>query len=621
MTVRTKTQFYIHSKLLILSASIAALTTACTQSGGSSSSSGVTISGSLAVSSSSGYIGKPGLVEVDELSVSALAASDYKVQCSSIDDSSTKVTGTVNADGTFSLPGVPANAIGCQILDSNDTSIAPIVFSDSSAKDMKGHSKTQSRIQLTNSADLGAISLNAKSKTAGATLSTDLKAKIAASTSALSAPYDFTGSYKMAKFDGSLPTGYSMPCAAGEQNCNGPSVDEPIYIKVLKGKEFSPDATCQSAATAGTITSASTCNGTTGTTDKYGISIWRSSTAFASCGSKLGFAFVEGKAYGQIDLSTSGITEGAFSWSTAGTGGSTIANGWQFSNAQTSHDMPNCEPVTVGTGSYATSGFKCYDNVTVPNSYQVSLAKGGCVDANGNAVDNINWSNVTYTGGSTSAYDTVNFPGYIKNTQNATYNSAAITCQFIYGTFKQSDNASLAGAGFDWNNVTKTNAGVACSTLANVTNKEKLTRLQCYSEALWNNNTIRTDRQSDSLCLRKIRANWGATDPANFLTDSSGPQKAEAQHVLELLEYTSNEAATFRMRDDDYRGVQNGNAWTSCHLEQAITISMKKRPDGNLNVEFISETKNLDANVAACKSGESGLGVGTTKYMFKAVKQ
>lgn len=584
-------------------------------------SSGVTISGSLALASSSGYLSKPSAEYGLQSMVGELSVSDYKIQCTSIDDSSKKVTGAVNSDGTFSLPGVPANAIGCQILDSSDTSLAPIVFSDDTEKDMKGKSKTKTRVQLTDSADIGSVSYNSKTKAAGATISTELKAKINSSTAQITSPYDFTGSYKMAKFDGELPSGYSTPCAAGEQNCYGPSVDEPIYIKVITGKAFSPDSSCQSAAAAGTIASGSTCNGTTSSDNKYGISIWKSQAAYAACGSKLGFYYVEGKAYGQIDLSSSGVTEGSFNWSTNGSGGSTISEGWKFSTAETNREMPNCEPTTVGSGSNQQNGYKCYDNVSSPASYQVNLAKGGCVGSDGNPVSNINWSQVSYGSSSTSAYDVTNFPGYIKNTQNATYNGQPITCEFVYGTFRQDNNASLNGSGFNWNNVTKTNSGTLCSAMPNSTNKEKLAQLQCYSEALWNQNSIRTDRESDSLCLRKVRANWGATDPEKFLVDSSGPQKAESQHVLELLDYTSNDSATFRMRDDDYRGVQNGNGWATCHLEQAITISLKKRSDGNLNIEFISETKNLDAAVAACKSSESSLGVGTTKFMFKAVKQ
>lgn len=598
---------------------MALLITSCAKmssSSSGSSTSGVTISGSLNLASASSYSAKPGgemLFSVDELST-----SNYKVQCTSIDDSSTKATAAVKADGSFSVSGVPANAIGCQLLDSSETALAPIVFSDSSSKDMKGKSKTQTRVQLSNSTNIGTISYDTKSKSASVTMSAELKSKIASSVVA-TAPYDFTGSYKMQKFDGSLPAGYSMPCAAGESNCSGPQVDEPIYIKVIKGKEFTPDSTCQSAATAGTITSGSTCNGTTGSTDKYGIMVWRAEAAYQACGSKLGFSYVEGKAYGQVDLSSSGISEGAYNWTTSASG--TVTNGWQFSNATASRDLHNCEPVTVGSGSYATSGNKCYDNVSSPASYQISLAKGGCLDSNGNPIENINWSNVTYGSSSSSTYDATNFPGYIKNTNTATYSGQTITCEFIYGTFKQSDNSSLSGGGFTWSNVTKTNSGTTCSSLANSTNKEKLTRLQCFSEAMWNVSAIRSDLQNNAYCFRKVRANWGATDPNYFLVDSSGPIKAEAQHVLEVLDYTSNNSATFRMRDEDYRGVQNGNAWTSCHLEQAITISLKRRTDGHVNIEFISETKNLDANVAACKSGESNLGVGTQKFMFKAVKQ
>lgn len=609
-------------RLLIGAISLIAASCSSSKSDSGSTTSGITISGTLNLNSSSAY-SKMGDDTFEKADFQSFAATDYKVQCTSIDDASSKVTAAVNSDGTFSVSGVAKNSVGCQILDGTDTALAPIVFEDSSSKDMKGKSKTQSRVQLQEDASIGTITFNPKSKTASVTMSSELKSKISASKTDLASPYDFTGSYKMAKWDGVLPAGYSMPCAAGESNCNGPAVDEPIYIKVLKGKSFTPDSTCAAAATAGTITGASTCNGTTGSDDKYGVSIWRAEAAYQACGSKLGFTYVEGKAYGQIDLSSSGVTQGAYSWSTNGSSASTITNGWQFSNAVTAYQVPNCEPVTVGSGANALSGYKCYDNVSSPASYQVSLAKGGCLDGNNQPVENINWSNVTYGSNTRTDYDSVNFPGYKKDVTTATYNGSSLTCTFIWGTFKQSDDASLNGSGFDWNNVTKVASGTACSTLPNATNKEKLTRLQCYANALYNVSAIRTDLESNSLCIRKIRANWGATDPNNFLTDSSGPQKAEAQHVLELLEYTSSDSATFRMRDDDYRGVQNGNSWTTCHLEKAITISMKKRSDGsgNVNIEFISETKNLDAAIAACKSSESTLGVGTQKFMFKAVKQ
>lgn len=592
-----------------------ALSLGCSKSSSTtSSSSTVSMSGTLSTSGSSKPIHSK--VMAESAGAEAFDYTGYTVQCTTMDDPPQIVSGTVASNGSYSVSGLPKSAVGCQVVDSTGTPAAPIILQDSSSKDMKGSSKTSSRLAVSASADLGTVTFDADAGTAKATLSTALKSSVGSAT--VSNPYDFTGSYVMQKFDGTLPTGYVSACPAGTENCTGPSEGEKVYIKMLTGKSFTPDSTCSAAVTAGTLDSTGTCGGTTGTDSKYGILAWSSQTQFETCGSKLGFSYAEAKGYAGIDLTSSGVNEGAHSWSTSDGSGNTITEGWKFSSAKSTWGMQNCEETTVG--SYG--GYKCHD--TVNNTYQVNLNTGGCVGSNGKPVSNINWSNVTWTGASSTEtdFDTTNYPGYKKNVSTPTYSGSTITCTNVYGTFSESTNAAVSPNNFDWNNVsTILAANSACSTVSETTNSRKLLKLQCYANAMWNDSTIRSKISSGAVCVRKVRANWGTTDPTKFL-ETHGPIKAEGQHVAELFDYTADDAGTFRMREDDYRGVQNGgNARTTCHLEMGTTISLKKRSDGNLNMEFITEVKNLDAAVPACKSGESSLGVGTTRMMFKVVKQ
>ncbi len=585
----------------------------------SGSSATVGVSGTINAVTSSAFSKATDFALLEAPSIFSIVG--YKIQCSTMDDPPQVVTAAINSDGTFSLEGVPPNSVGCQILDSSGTPVAPIVLSDSSEKDMKGKSKTVSRVQLAGDANLGSITFDTDAGTASATISNSLRS--AMSSSAVSDPFDFTGSYTMQKFDGTLPDGYVSACTAAEQsggNCHGPSEGESIYIKMMTGKSFTPDSTCAAAVQAGTLTSGGTCGGTTGTDNKYAIEVWKSQTQWATCGSKLGFSYAEAKGYGSIDLSSSGINEGTHTWSTVDGASHAITDGWKFANATAPYSMQNCESVQVGS----LGGWKCYDNVASPATYQVNLDVGGCKTAAGVPVSNINWSNVNWSGAgyTTSNYDTVNYPGYTKSVSTPTYNGATITCTNVFGTFLQSNNSATSNSNFSYSNVSNiVTQNSLCSSI-NITGstRKELAQLQCYANGLWNNSAIRTQVDSGNLCLRKVRANWGATDPAKFLEDH-GPIKAEGQHVAELFDYTSKNSGTFRMREDDYRGVQNGNSYTTCHLENAITISVKKRSDGNLNLEFISEVKDLDGAVPACKSGETNMGVGTTRMLFKVVPQ
>lgn len=583
------------------------------------SSATVSLSGTINTASSSG-LNLKGHPSVNALTSapSAFSLVGYKVQCTTMEDPPQVITADVADDGSFSVAGVPPNAVGCQILDADGNPAAPIVLKDPSEKDMKGQEKTLSRVQLASDADLGTVTFDPEAGTASSTISEALKDKMSAT--AISSPVDFTGSYIMDKFDGTLPTGYISACTAEESqngNCNGPSEGEHIYIKMLTGKAFTPDTTCSSAVTAGTLVSGGTCDGTTGTSDKYAIEVWSSHGQWATCGNKLGFSYAEAKGYGGIDLTSSGVDEGTHVWSTSDGNSGTITDGWKFSIATTDWSMQDCESTTVnGVGAW-----KCYDRVQ--GTYQVNLNAGGCKGSDGKAVNNIDWNTVNWSSSNPTSenYDTVNFPGYTKTTQTPTYNGQAITCVNISGVFHISNNTAANMNQFNWSNVTNLIAqNAACSSITANTSQKQLIQLQCYANAMWGNQTIRSMTQSGNLCLRKVRANWGTDDPTKFI-ENHGPIKAEGQHVAELFDYTSASSGTFRMREDDYRGVQNGNSWTTCHLENAITISMKQRADGNLNLEFVQETKNLDAGIAACKSAESDLRVGTSRMLFKVVKQ
>lgn len=102
-------------RLMIGALSLLAVSCSPSKSDPDAATSGITISGSLNLNSSSSYstLSKLPGETIQKQDIQSLSTADYKVQCSSIDDSSSKVTAQVNSDGTFSVPGVAKNSVGC----------------------------------------------------------------------------------------------------------------------------------------------------------------------------------------------------------------------------------------------------------------------------------------------------------------------------------------------------------------------------------------------------------------------------------------------------------------------------------------------------------------------------
>ncbi|MCB0391604.1 MAG: hypothetical protein KDD58_09940 [Bdellovibrionales bacterium] len=618
---------YKYFKYGLLLLSLATISMGCSSKEDSAPASGesLVISGSLNAAASNKLFSKSLLalssqsIDVSELEIYGLAFSDPpEVQ-----------TVELESDGSFTLTfsSAAAGAPISLIFRYKSTSakageqVGVVKFVDDSEKDIDGDSSSSSSIALSGTVSLGNLNINDDGEVEVPV--TQISSNIANKEVDSSSGFNFTGNWIFKEFDKTLPSGYSQVCAANDNNCNGPAVDMPIHLVRIDGKKYNADSTCQAAANNETFDADSdTCGGTTGSEDKYMIQVWQSETARTTCGGLLGFKNEAAKAYANIDFSSSGVTEGEFTWSAG------FTDGWKATNATSSHDQYNCGPAQVtDSNNKKYQGWKCTDT---SGDYQINL-EGGCVDANNQPVHVTDWENITPDNCNSAAV--TGLTGYQENTcvytnedpdgAGGELSAMNFTCKHIYGQFDSDDSPDTDNS-FDWSDVESNPIvanGANCSSITANTDEKIIAQLQCYADYLWQQNL----ENDDSKCIRRVELNWGATDPNEFVLKSNGPPRAMTLFVLSKFNYDSSSSGYFEDGDVYYRGIQTGDSWTNCKVKENFRMTFKKRDSSTLVGEMVQEMVLLDTGKEACvaakESSDNELEIGSSKSLMLLKKQ
>ena len=594
---------------------------ACTNGSNGAPSSSMSIGGTLGSIGTSGILSKTG-----DLNKEALSVSDIQVMAMAMSEPPEVQKVTLGTDGKFTLNFSNA-AMGSDISmyfkykdgSSNAGKQAGIVkFCDSTRKDMTGNKVCTTSVKLSGTVSMGAVNIDATGNVSIDVSS--LAGALANSAVTLTSAFDFTGTWKVASYDRSLPEGYSPACVSGSNNCSGPSQDSTFYIKRIAGVDFTPDATCSAKVNSNTFNAnTDTCNGTPGSSARFAVQAWASQTAFNTCGQKMGVTYDATKAYMGADFSNSGVLSGAFNYTSGWT------NGWQdLTNAKAKYDQMQCEMVTITMPSGSTKpGFKCKDSVS--NYYRIELGGGCKMTATGAVVDVNNWSALT-TGSMTSSSTglptgyTTNSVAYTNVVYNTSQPAGNVTCDYTYGTFNPSDVAVTGGgseSNFNFNNIAKVSAGSACGDPNSGTNAQKIAVLRCladyYQSKRYNSTTNQTD---DTICLQDMIMDWTATQASNFVIPHQGAPRAHSEYVFSPFTYTSNDVAIMEDEQVHYNGVQVGNSYVPCKVAEHFKFMFKKRNSSQVVAEFISETRQLDFSQPACAKLNS-----LSKAMFLLNKQ
>ena len=591
-----------------------------TNTGGGSTSAAKAEGSSIAIS------GRLNITGASSLNFDATDLSALSVYCVTFTNPPVAGTGSVAADGSFSLTlNAAQQAVGCFILDGEDQ-VGTIVFKNPAKKSISGDAKTEQRQAFSSDTNLGNITLNlttGKAEVDVSTITSSLKDTKSANESSVA--YNFTGKYKIEPVTFNLPKGYATSCAQGDSDCQGPESGMPIWIKRVDGKYTADNSSA------------------------FGIMVWESEEAFNACGATLGFNYQDVINEIGIDLSGSGITQGPFTFEQG------WGDGWKSPAATLMHSYPVMEKANIGGYDGMKQKFSKY------NTWNCSPNGGACSQVEVNQAGYVFFAQNNETGckvdGKPYELNNWNFDhktqctfeqlvgGLNKNVCKKTIEGGKeVTCTHIAGTFL-TDGTSVNGYA-DHNDFVsygqpascpagqypessrdgewkcsdggELTLGDNCATLSGNDGSDayKMAQLRCYADSYWSE-AEKASRQGK--CIRKVETNWMAETADQFI-DNDGPDSAVAQHIFELFEYDSANSGSFRSERTRYEGIQVGDNWDTCKISETETFSLRKEENSNnLILEMINEKRNISekpACVAAYKSKESN-----EKMMFRMVKQ
>ncbi len=550
------------------------------------------------------------------------------------------VQAAVGADGTWSFTVPPGAQINAIVRDKASLElVGPIVFVDSTNKDFDGNARSSTVTALKSSATLGTITLTSTGK-----FEVPVAQIAAQQDTVVTSPaskINFSGAWSIAKFDGTLPTGYQTALAVGDPgcpspgNCQGPSVGDQIYFLKLSGKKFSySGGNCATYASSHTGTCNPDVDGTTDSTiDIDAGSIWGGATAIAGCGYKLGFARDDAAAGGGLNITAAslptvnttqmtfgGVVNTAFpaGWNTS-IGGTPTE--WAKGTATTSYPMMNCFQVDkTGTNSVVYKMNVCKGRLASDNSVRYSANYGGgCLNADGKPVVIKNW------GGLPSGTCTPNtFPvtGMSSNTcaysgvSGTVASDASFTCTYTGGIFADAAITTPFSTS-SYVNLDTIAAGTSCSAILS----GNLDQMKCYA------NYYNQNRPSLA-CGKEYRFNWNATSTGNFVQPETR-DKPKSNYLTNLVTYSAD-GNTFILEDKSQDGIQlstgsGSNAGsTFCRFEQQTVLKGTKVTDNKMLVELKQSGVLLDTLNAACVASKndttSNSGNGSELYN-RVVKQ
>ena len=543
----------------------------------------------------------------------SVAFNTYSLHCVTADVPPIESDGTINADGTFSMDiaGGLNKALTCNVLDSAGATVAQVLLNDSAKKDMNGNSQVNGTPAFSGTTSLGSLVLDLTTgdvnvpaaQVAGTLLSGD---------TALGgvAAFDPTGTWKISDVDFTLPKGVKGTCTSAQQQnntCNGPPANAMLYLNRLTGKNVSDASTV------------------------YGLQVWQDESgtnpkaAMDACGGMTGLAASDATKAG-VDLSSYGAKNGAFTLSTSITDPvtsttATVTEGFKLTTAKAQFDMMACVPKAIIQSGVTYNTYVCGPDTAGNSSpggrYSASLG-GGCVDAKGATVSNMDWSQVSWTGG-TCTQKTPTLTGFYKSACTATYKGATITCTNENGEFTSAALATAApssGGGnppfFKFAGMTPLmTAGQFCSAVS-----DSLMQVRCYADYYQ-----QKIKSIAGACLPRVDTDWSSTDPTVFAKADFKPQTLV---FMEKLTYTGAKTASMLTEQNQYRGVSvrdssGGTQWVNCGAVEKGGLFLTKVSDTQLLATYVSSTSTTSVDKDACV-GASWNGA-KEKFFFYLNKQ
>lgn len=547
--------------------------------------------------------------------------------------------GTVGADGAFTvdLPGAKGAAVTAVFR--NKASLAEvgvIKFVDSTKKDLNGNDSKSTSIVLSDSVSLGNLVLQSDGSVEVPV--TQIASQIGSSDSvAVGTAFDPTGSWAIASYDQTLPTGYVTPTATS--NCNGPCVGEPLSLVRLTGKDFTPGAGKCTVTNGELSGGCASTDGTVGTSDRYALSIWGGNYAqgIGACGGKIGFSADEARAFGHISVEAAGVpqTLGAldfgayvFSTDTNNFGGSGVApydQPWMRKTAVANHSFEDCRPMQItGANSVKYDAWACKSKVQTGTwdapvdkagpvyGWNVGVQGSGCVDSvSQKPVMITNWANIgfgtctqndvtaTYGAGyygNSCVYSNVDHDGDVATAP------IGFTCTHV-GTQVEDDGSgnpsqtqlTLAQGEFLGKPETLIAQTAACNSAVGGSDAAVLAGYRCYAESYWSGGSGPTGG-----CSREYNFNWQAINPVDFvIADYRG--KPKPAFITNVLNYSlDGQMASLEDNETEKITVQTGNgSSTFCEVSRRTNLQFKAVSATRILVD-LRESGRMASTDAAC---------------------
>lgn len=533
---------------------------------------------------------------VTEESVSAMSVdlTQYTVNCATATSPVKHGSGTVAADGSFSISieGGANQPMSCYLVDASGNRAADFLISDSSKKDLNGANQVSGTAAFSKNASMGTVTFDPNSGEVTVP-SANIASSVAASAPASTVVFDPTGAWTINAVDFTLPPGVKSPCTGGGgggggHNCNGPPEGQSIYMKMWKGVQTSDNS------------------------DVYGLQLWQSSAQYASCGSKIGLTSAIKTSLG-IDFSANGASDDVFPFSTSvanfndqtpggpGVATVTLTNNWKMDTAKSQYDiMPNCGPhdITIGGITYSNA-WACGPDSS--SQYQIQLGGGCVVTSTGAAVQMNDWSGITCGAASTdgSGIKTMTCTG------NAMVNSVstAVTCTNKWAVTNSSYVVQPAG-NFNWAdlNASKVASGTLCSAMPTGTASADIAQLQCYANYYQQSGL----ENASGACLPKVDMDWSATTAAAFaVVDKIRP--SGLVFFEQFKPFADGSGGTMVTRQEHFDGVQvNGNSWVNCRVIEMGGLTVKKISDTKMIATYQSSTVTTSLTKPACMAKFTG---------------
>lgn len=610
----------------------------CTSSSSSSSAGSGTVATSLNIS---GTLGSAGLMSIQSLAsgdvnTMSVTLSDLEIYAIAFTSPPVIAQGNLGSDGSFSvdLPGAKGAAVTAIFRNKASLSeVGVIKFVDTTKKDMNGNSSSTSSIVLSDSVSLGSITLAADG-TVEVPVAQIASAVGSSDSVSVGTAFDPTGAWTISAYDKTLPSGYATAGNGGAGQ--GPSVGMGLSLVRYAGKEFTSTANC--TVTNGELSGGcASSDGTIGSADRYALSLWGGtySQSIGACGGHSGFTADESRAFGHINIETSGIPQSlgaldlahfAFSTGTGFGGDSAPYNEpWMRTGATASKPFDDCRPVLVNTSH---KGWACKSEIMTGNwgaptgsgsfAWNVGIDGSGCLDTTTNKPVNVtNWSNIgNGTCGSPTNVSSTYGTGFASNT--CTYTAAdhdgntatpaiSFRCTYTGGLFN--DNSGVPDITSQPNMTGKfmgppahiIDQGDSCAVGGAIpTDAQKLAGYRCYAESMWNGS------EPSGGCTREYNFDWQATVPAKFvMSDYRG--KPKNAFLTNILQYsTDGQTATLEDERNEKITIPTGNgSSTFCDIAHRTTMSLKSISANKILIDFHEGGRMASTNAACVAAGNA----------------